>query len=243
MGTLLSPGFSITVGGGDYYSEPDVQHDIGIDLTTLPSDVNQFVRSELNISSAHGVTVTIANKKYVNMGGLKVNGYFGDADMELVVAAKKPLSQWLPTFVHETCHRDQFTQDAKVWGIKVRGCDPMYIIDLWLNEVVELKPITLQQMINGALKVELDCEKRAVEKIKRHKLPINVKEYIQKANAYIYFYQMFATSRKWYTIGGEPYNIPEVWQAMPTTLTGDYTALPTEYKRLFAAYCFKGNKR
>lgn len=218
--------------------------DIQIDLGSIKDEnVRLFVDAEVHKMLRADIAVHLVNSKYVRMGSLKVNGYFSDETCEMAVAAKRPLDQWLTTFVHESCHFDQWNDNARIWGQTVRGADPIHMLDLWINEVIELKPIPLYQMMYAALKVELDCEKRAAQKIKKHKLPFNVAEYIQRANSYVYFYHMLAQRREWYHIGLEPYNIPEVWQAMPKTYDNDYTKLPTEYKKLYVEHCFKGVKR
>jgi hypothetical protein len=81
--------------------------------------------------------------------------------------------------------------------------------------------------IRTSIIVEVDCEKRTVEKIKKYGLDsiINIDEYIQKSNAYVLFYLWMRKNRKWYTIGKEPYNIPDVVSVMPKTFDIDYTEL------------------
>jgi hypothetical protein len=71
--------------------------------------------------------------------------------------------------------------------------------------------------------MELDCEKRSVAKIKQFKLPINIKEYIQKANAYIFFYRALSKTRKWTTKDKSPYTVEAVWKKMPSKLLNSQT--------------------
>lgn len=218
-------------------------HRIELNLASLPDNLRAFVEAEVDDCTEHGFAVRMINKAYVECGLMKTNGYFDDNKRELAVAVDRPLNQWIDTFVHESCHKDQCVQKARIWGQQVRGCDPFAVIEMWLNEVVELKPLPKYQMTMAMLKLELDCEKRAVKKIKKAKLPIDTKEYAQKANSYVYFYHMVAETRKWYTIGTEPYVVPEVWQAMPTDFKNDYTQIPKQLRDLYLKHCYNGKQR
>jgi hypothetical protein len=95
----------------------------------------------------------------------------------------------------------------------------------------------VQAYIKGVLAVELDCEKRAVENIKKFGLPCDIDDYIQKANAYVYFYQFVLKRRKWYSPGKAPYEIPEVYSKMPTKFLNRYDRMPAKYLKLYDEYC------
>lgn len=214
----------------------------------LPQVVHDFMVHVEHTADDNDIKLILKHADCVKMGSLKVNGYFCDTERVLAVALgrrpkPKPISTWLSTFVHESCHMDQSIEQCRVWTHTIRGCIPSQIFDMWMSEVVELKPGMLNQMLMGVLNIELDCEKRSIKKIKKFKLPLDIVEYTQKANSYLYFYHMVAQRREWYHIGTEPYNIPEVWQIMPTTFNNDYTELPREYKKLFIEHCFRGEKR
>jgi hypothetical protein len=43
-------------------------------------------------------------------------------------------------------------------------------------------------------------------------------------------------NRKWYTIGKEPYNIPDVVDIMPKTFDIDYTILDSNIEKTYDAY-------
>lgn len=90
----------------------------------------------------------------------------------------------------------------------------------------------------GTIGVELDCEKRTIEKAKKYNLPVNIKEEIQKANSYILFYTFVKESRKWNTPGKAPYQIREVWSKMPDTFEIDYAQIPEDIRELYRKYCY-----
>lgn len=242
MATLVSPGVSIY--GHDGPEEAitcEYAHQIDIDLDTLDQPVKTFIKHVLYQCGVNDVQVVLANKKSVKSINTKYNGFFDE--LTLQVATKRPLEQWLYTFVHESCHFDQWRENCRIWRHRVRGCNPMFLVSLWLEGVIELKAPVLYQAVQATLLLELDCEKRSIKKIRKNKLPLDIKECTKRANAYVYFYHMFPHTRSWYHIGAEPYNIPEIVAEMPDHFNNDYTKLPTVYKKLYAKHCFNGVER
>jgi hypothetical protein len=62
---------------------------------------------------------------------------------------------------------------------------------------------------------------------------VDLTEYIQKANSYLYFYHVMTKTRKWYEAGKQPYNTPAIWSKMPIHFDNDYTVIPPEIECLF----------
>jgi hypothetical protein len=86
--------------------------------------------------------------------------------------------------------------------------------------------------LDNCLALELDCEKRAVELMKLWDLGIDIKDYIKRANAYMYFWKYLKYSRKWCN----PYNTPScndiLVNMMPNRFLNDYT-LTDEIREIF----------
>jgi hypothetical protein len=162
------------------------------------------------------------------------NGYFDGDTRTLACAMGKDLSYWLIILIHESCHMDQFLEGVSEWTENI-GLDET---DKWLsgNDNVDMNKI--DEEIRTSMIIEIDCEKRTVDKIKKYELDslIDITEYIQKSNAYILFYLWMRKNRKWYTIGREPYSIPEVISAMPTTFNVDYNKLDINIEKIFDTY-------
>ena len=149
---------------------------IEIDLKALPADVRAWVEFEIMASNAHDITVHLRRKKQVRMDGVMVSGFFCSHTDRLFVAGLSP--DWVPIMVHETCHRDQYTEQAPVWNATVEinneAHDPITLLQEWLNHQIELGPRKTKEMLIGAMNVELDCEKRSAKKIDKFYLPINL---------------------------------------------------------------------
>ena len=127
-------------------------------------------------------------------------------DKELRIATKRPVSTWMDVFVHETCHLDQLIQRP---GWHKDKEESLGKVDEWLaGKRVEHIESHMRQVVE----MEWDCERRSVRKIARNKLPVNLKEYAQMANAYILGYHWTLQNRKWCK---KSYETTYVWTRMP----------------------------
>jgi hypothetical protein len=137
-------------------------------------------------------------------------------DKELRIATKRPVSTWMDVFVHETCHLDQLLQRPSWHRDKEEALGK---VDDWLaGKRVEYIETHMRQVVE----MEWDCERRSVRKIARNKLPVNLKEYAQMANAYILGYHWTLKNRKWCK---KSYETTYVWARMPEKIIPLDTAL------------------
>lgn len=203
------------------------------------SDVNKiniFIEDLKSYTKENNIKLILSPEKGVQFseGGVICNGYFDGEDPTLACALGKDVSQWLIILLHESCHMDQWIEKVPEWTENA-GMDN---IEKWLNGDDDIDMNNIDNEIKTSMVVEIDCEKRTVEKIKRYELEsiINIDEYIQKSNAYILFYLWMRKNRTWYKIGKEPYNIPEVVRSMPKTFDIDYTILDPKIEKAYDTY-------
>ena len=188
-------------------------------------DFLQYVKSECK---ANGIKIDLRKRKYLVLSGnIKCSGYFDSENKVLVVATKR--EDWLPILVHEFGHFTQWMDDCKVW--RTSG-DSLADVDEWLGGK-EIKNI--KRSLGKSRDLELDNEKRSVAIIKAWDLPINVKTYTQKANAYIQFYNWMFFTRRWCTPQNSPYKNPKIYGEMPTTFRMNYKQMSPKYKKIFQA--------
>jgi hypothetical protein len=79
----------------------------------------------------------------------------------------------------------------------------------------------------------LDNEKRTVKLIKKWKLPIDLNDYIKKANAYIQFYNWMRYSKRWSSPGNAPYSNKAIYEAMPPNFRMNYKKMSDKYFKLY----------
>jgi len=195
--------------------------------------INRFISDLRETTSKEGVRLFLSpdnGVEYVG-GGFMCNGYFDGDGKTLACALGKDVSQWLIILLHESCHMDQWIEQVPEWTENI-GMDN---IDRWLSGDNNVDMKKIDEEIRTSMLVELDCEKRTVEKIKKYNLDsiIDIDEYIQKSNAYILFYLWLKKNRRWYTIGKEPYNQAIVVSSMPKSFNIDYTNLDSEIEKVF----------
>jgi hypothetical protein len=198
--------------------------------------IKVFIEDLKLYTKENNIKLVLSPEKGVQFseGGILCNGYFDDITSTLACALGKDVSQWLVILLHESCHMDQWVEKVPEWTENV-GMDN---IEKWLNGDDTVNMNNIDNEIRTSIIVEVDCEKRTVEKIKKYGLDsiINIDEYIQKSNAYVLFYLWMRKNRKWYTIGKEPYNITDVVNVMPKTFDINYTILDSNIEKTYDTY-------
>jgi len=203
------------------------------------TNIVQFLESEIEHCKENKVKIKFSNIEYVPINGVDCSGYFEDDPKPYIrVAVKKPFDEWFPVFIHESCHKDQYVENSIVWAQKIKDYfNASDILDMWINQVVELKPKQLTEVIKQVINLELDCEKRSVEKIKKYNLPINIEAYIQQANSYIFYHHLLAEYRR-YPTKAAPYEVKELWTQMPKTFKKNYASISKKTSSLLYRYCW-----
>jgi len=202
----------------------------------MKSIVNKLVKN----LKKHGIKVKLIKSKFVQYGdGTICNGYFDETNKTMKVAVGKPIIKWFPTFIHEYCHFEQWLNNAPQWYNSAE--DEQYTLNLAMdhfNGYLKLTKKQLNDYLHRAAEVELDCEKRVIKKIKENNLPIDVKKYTQRANAYIAFYYAMEKLKSWYDF--PPYESEEILNIMPSTIRGvNHKKLGKKLVKLFEKHCIK----
>ena len=197
------------------------------------SKINKFISDLQEKCSKHNIDTLIPNTPGVEYlyGNTLTNGYFDSDNRLLACATGKELNKWLPILIHESSHMDQFLENDPVFNNSL-GLDETF---KWTEGSEDVDFNKIDNEIESGIAVEVDCEKRTVEKIKQYGLEfvVSVDEYIQKSNAYVLFYRWMRKNRSWYKIGFEPYNIKSVYSKMPKTFDVDYSTLSEEISESF----------
>ncbi len=197
-------------------------------------------------AKSHGVKFNISNEEKIGYppdGKMMVSGYFmGDENgnqPELGLAVGGSKQDWLLILLHESCHMDQWLGKSSIWSNgQLAGKDVYDLLEEWINGK-ELQGWEIHKIIKSCIDIELDCEKRTVEKIRNYELlNIDRVEYIQKANSYIMFYGAILKKRKWYVKA--PYIEKNVWMRMPKAFLekSNYIDVKSEYMDLYDQYCY-----
>lgn len=185
--------------------------------------VDLFISDTVKLCTDNNVKFTLINKNKVEAAkGIYCNGYFlaDGSKLELVVACKKSMREWLPILVHESCHLDQYLSNpAKFSMDDDTGC-----IDEVLQGI-KIPNKRFKSAIGKCKRLELDCEKRSADKIKKYNLPIDYNEYVQRSNLYIHFYNWVYINKMWVPKNKTLF-CPDLISLMNTTFDKQFTTTP-----------------
>jgi hypothetical protein len=195
-------------------------------IITYNKEVDKLIKDVITDLHYRGITTLFSTTDYVIGDKVKSNGFFDSECREFSVAIGKPFNQWLKTFIHESCHFDQWKEGSDEWADFDKLDKDEDLLWDWVNHKVDLNtakdPIDLGQRLKKVAQVtrevERDCEMRAIQKIKDYNLNISLTDYARQGWAYITFYDYMLESRAWYVIGKEPYNNESLKALMPSTL-------------------------
>lgn len=201
-----------------------------MEIAEQPLVVQQFIDFVRIQCKHHKIYCALRPVKYVKIGNnIRCSGYF-DSKLRLLAVALKGKTP-LEVVVHEYGHMTQWIDQCIEWTAG-ESTDADICIDNWLaGEEVD----GIDYYINIAKQIELDNEKRSVALIKQFKLDsiIDVERYIQKANAYVLWYNWLKTTRKWSSPDNLPYTNENILNVMSKEFDMDYINLTPELIELF----------
>jgi len=178
----------------------------------------------------NGVTFRMHNGAKVHLGHKIYSSGFFSSDprsLELAVSTGVKGENWLIILIHESCHLDQWIEDRAVFD----GMDKSASLDEWLSGKRMWKK-RIDKAVEEIVKIELDCEKRSVKKIKEYGLPIDIKRYTMMANTSMYFSSWLKKLRMWVPKNKSLY-IEEIIKNAPKTFQKDYSVIPQSIEEAF----------
>lgn len=124
-----------------------------------------------------------------------LGGSFDGTSKEFIVSIKSKLG--FEVLVHEYCHYQQWKQSKRYYN---RLIDAGHLVFDWIDGTFFKKDV-LNYAFENIIELEWDCEKRAVETIKKYNLDVDIEKYIKTANTYLLFYHIVRENRKWCSNG------------------------------------------
>jgi hypothetical protein len=174
----------------------------------MNKNVQKLISDIMTQCVQHGINFRLEYTDQVDQENIPCSGYF-DEDTLAVATKKEKMEDWLDVLVHESCHLDQLLEGPPVW---IPDKDSLFIVEDWIHGK-NLNKKTLEKGFKNAIKLELDCEKRTVAKMLKYKIRFNKKQYIQRANSYLFAYTYAFINKAWYP---KPYEKPKIYNHMPT---------------------------
>lgn len=168
---------------------------------------------------ALGIRFYRGRGKTVRCGSSMVSGYFDESYKILAFAGKR--RDWLEVLSHESCHMDQWSEKSQAWkGLGNSGT----AFDEWLDGKEMPRRVTKKHAM-AVLRMELDCEKRSIRKLKENGLKFDRKRYVKKANAYLFLYHWLLEVRRWPN-KRSPYRDPVIVERCASRFHRSYSRPP-----------------
>ena len=221
-------------------------------IRTYRPEIDKLLKDVITDLNYRNITPLFSLTDYVESNnGIKSNGFFDAENREFACAVGKHWIFWLRTFIHESCHFDQWKERCDAWQASDRflPSEEDLVWD-WLDNKVEIayagstfldpnqRTINfskLEEVARVTKELERDCEERTIAKILEYKVDIHTDDYARGAWAYVLFYDYILECRKWYVIGKEPYNNEDLKALMPTKM--DANPVLTDEMRAIYAKC------
>lgn len=191
-----------------------------------------FVKKECKY---YGVKCKLSKSRYIRWDNSTASGYFDDTSMALACAIKRP--DYLGILAHEYCHMTQWSEKAPVWIAAIEAKS----YQAWADHL-NGKPVEMDTHFQIMRDLELDNEKRTALLIKKLDLPIDIKLYIKKANAYVMLYNYMRITGLWAKPNNSPYTNERILAAMPDRFSLDYSMIPKRFIKIYKEECIGYNK-
>ena len=201
-------------------------------MNHVSEKARKLIKDTYKIAKANDIEIRLVKDKFVFEDWDKAKlfgsgGYFDSDNRILAVAIEKRESRWLSIFVHESCHMDQFLSNSRAWEKYSPGHTLFFN---WLQDNKSVKKEQLEQAAQDAIRIELDCERRSLEKIKKYNLDLDEIDYIRGINAYLHGYLFSLETKKWLP---DLYVNKNVLNNCSTRLKKSYTKIPRRLHRAF----------
>ena len=193
----------------------------------IPEEYKAFISSVKRQCKKYGIELVLSPSATVVLTddfAQHCSGYFCDTDKALVVACGKPFKEWFKILVHEFCHMEQWKSDER-WPKWSAACGKTWD---WLAGTGMYNKMQLLELLDDMVELEKDCEMRAVEKIRKWGLPMNISQYIREANVYLYSYYMLPDIKKFPT---GIYTDKELVKLSPKVFKKSYREVPSDIRK------------
>lgn len=209
--------------------------------------LRDYINKRIQRIEGFGYRIVLIDKQRIIEGKSTYGGLFDEENKELTVAIGGEYLQWIPIFIHETCHLDQTIEKCEAWQ-NIQNCYrddcAVTVFFRWLDDKKKYSDDIVFKAISATRDYELDCEMRVAKEIINNKLDkiLDLSLINKQANAYIYFYNVMYFTRKWYSKNFRSNKVKKLWKMMPDHFDNDYTMLPIDYYRQCLKHCYKKKK-
>lgn len=194
----------------------------------LPSDIKEFILSMEKRCKKDRVIIKFGGGRCLNNGG-RCGGYFDSQKRIIAVAMGRNIEDFLSDLIHEYSHWLQSKDRNSVWyNYKIYNGHTRFFNYLGGQRIYKHKDAVM-----GAIRLEADCERRAIKLAKKWQKYINLNRYQAYANSYILSYHHMLKTGKW--LKKSPYH-RKIIAHSPTKLLRSHSKVPKKLEEAFVKY-------
>ena len=196
-------------------------------LSKMPKDVRYFVSEIDEELQNQGFTLYLSSGASVKNDCGMCGGYFDSFGKVLAVASNVSVERFVSLLCHEFSHYAQAKDKTSIWhDEKINNGHSKFFY--WLGGAKHYKT---WELVQSAISLEHDCEKRALKLIRRRfSHIISPKDYEKRASIYLYGYIFVWETGKWFT--KDLYQQP-ILDACEPVLRRKYEVIPPKLRAAF----------
>jgi hypothetical protein len=164
------------------------------------------------------------------------DGQFSEIDMEIKCFVDLSSNYWIGVLAHEYCHFVQCSKNLDIWNDFQEKMASIKNNDDIFRGKSKIRKAKRKTIAASIIKLELDCDKKAVRLIKKYMLPVDLKEYISKANIILYKYVFWGEYGFWPSLKDKKTGNIIEWQIFKLSRFGNiqkYQKIEDIPKKLF----------
>ncbi len=175
----------------------------------------------------------------------EIDGEFSEFDMTIKCFLDTSSNYWIGVLAHEYSHFLQCIYENEYWTDFQKKVSSIDDLNQVFKNSKSIKKLTKQNRLklsDSIIKMELDCDKSAINLINKYKLPVDKKEYSSKANIILYKYLYWAEYGRWPSIADSLTGAIPKWSSLNISRLMSYEKYKNVYnipKKIF--YIFDSN--
>ena len=128
--------------------------------------------------------------KKPDLNNNRFDGEFSESEMTIQCFVDPSSSYWIGVLAHEYAHFLQCINGNKLWeNFQNEAFDNINDLQsAFHNKKKKIRKNLRRKIVKHIVRMELDCDKKAINIINKYKLPVDKNEYRSKANIVLYKY-------------------------------------------------------
>lgn len=199
-------------------------------ISKFSKEVKSFIEEVDTELKASGIELYLSSGSTVKLDCGACSGYYDSANKRLAVATGMSEKRFISVACHELSHKRQQDDLSSIWH-DPQNNENYELFFQWLKGKKHPHP---EILVQAAIKLELDCEKRSIKLIRRKfSHIINPLDYIRASNAYLFGHLFMLQKGCWFK---KTLYLPQILESCPDHFCRKYEVIPPKLAKVFDLY-------